>query len=177
MNYQGYENYMQDVLGYQNMPNSIYSTYNNPYNQMNDYYQMPFNNNDNEDLSYMYPETYKMIYPMVCKICNKNVNRRVTKELVEEMTLEIYNNVEDIPSTNQTPNRQELKNGDVRNPNAKEVEVRQETRQDNYLMKDLIKILLLNELRKPSRRLMRSAYRPDMLPMGMPPYMMQGGYY
>ena len=54
-----------------------------------------------------------------------------------------------------------LKNGDVRNPNAKEPEVRNETRQRNFLLRDLIRILILREL-------LRRRQRPPMPPMRPP---------
>lgn len=156
MDYQNYEDYMRSVLGYQ--AGNIYA---NTYNPRNDYYyDMPqFNVAETEDFTEFYPEIYKLIYPMVCKVCNQNSNREITKDLVDKMANEIYVNFEadDMETQNaRTP----LKNGDVRNPNAKEPEIRQETRQGNFLLRDLIKILILREL--GNRR------RPPFFP-GRPP--------
>ena len=82
------------------------------------------------------------------------------------MTDEIYVNFE--AEDTQTSNmRTPLKNGDVRNPNAKEPEVRQETRQRNFLLRDLIKILILRELLK-NRRPNRPPFPPGRPPMPPP---------
>lgn len=175
MDYQNYEDYMRSVLGYQN--DNIYA---NTYNPRNDYYyDMPtmttnYTNINTEALNEFYPEIYKLIYPMVCKVCNQNMNREVTKELVDRMTDEIYINfeAEDRPTQNvRTP----LKNGDVRNPNAKEPEVRHETRQGNFLLRDLIRILILRELAGANRPPFRPGRppmppRPPMRPGNNPPW-------
>ena len=93
---------------------------------------------------------------------NLTYNREITRELVDSMTEEIYLNVEpeERQSTISTA-RPILKNGDVRNPNAKEPEVRNETRQRNFLLRDLIRILILREL-------LRRRQRPPMPPMRPP---------
>ena len=153
MEYQNYEDYMRSVLGYTPTPNNLYA--NNTYNRPNDfYYDMPYDTNyisTNRDyLNDFYPETYRMIYPMICKICNQYGNTQITNDMLENMVDEIYRNFE--PEDNPTEQqRVELKNGDVRNPNAKQ-EVKQETRQINFTLRDLIKILLIREfLRKNNR--------------------------
>lgn len=173
MDYQSYEDYMRSVLGYQSG-----NIYDNTYNLRNDYYyDMPMMTTDyatteTDEFSEFYPEIYKLIYPMVCKVCTQNSNREITKDLIDRMTDEIYVNfeAEERPAQNnmRTP---PLKNGDVRNPNAKEPEVRQETRQRNFLLRDLIRILILRELlrrRRPNRPPFPGPGRPPMLrpPMG-----------
>lgn len=72
-------------------------------------------------------------------------------------------------SSTSTTSRPALKNGDVRNPNVKEPETRSETRQRNFLLRDLIKILILRELinnRPPNRPPMppQRPPRPQMPP-------------
>ena len=176
MDYQSYDDYMRSVLGYQT-GNNIYA---NTYSPRNDYYyDMPtmmtstYNTNDTERLNEFYPQIYKLIYPMVCKVCSQNANREITKELVDRMTDEIYINFESDDRQTQ-PVRQPLKNGDVRNPNAKEPEVRQENRQNNFLLRDLIRILILRELLKPGNRPPfgpGSGGRPPMPPPPRPPVM------
>lgn len=169
MNYNEYEDYMRSVLGYQN--GNIYA---NPYSTNNDFYYnaMPNINTelrtfDTEKLNDFYPDIYKLVYPMVCKACNQNANREITKELIDNMTEDIYINFEtdDRQSNNSIRNLPPLKNGDVRNPNAKEPEVRGETRQNNFLLRDLIRILILREFGRPGI----PGGRPPIMPPPPPP--------
>lgn len=141
-----YEEYMRNVLGYNQIPNNIYT------NTYNDYYDAQYMNvtNNTDMLNDMYPEIYRIVYPMVCRVCMQNGQREISKEIIENMTDEIYRNVEPQEEQNNTQTsiqRMPLKNGDVRNPNAKEEQsVRANTRQNNFILRDLIKILILREL-------------------------------
>lgn len=170
MNYQNYEEYMRSVLGYSPYVENDY-TYTDEqediYAYSNDVMQMQ--QHLNQDLTPFYPEIYKIIYPMVCKVCNTNSGRELTKDLLDQMCDEIYRNVEpeqetEISARNQVP----LKNGDVRNPNSKEpVSPVKETRQTNFLLRDLIRILLLREWGRPTRPMQRPPFpggRPPMRP-------------
>lgn len=152
-----YEEYMRNVLGYNQVPNNIYA------NNYNDYYydtQYVGAIQVNQDrLTDMYPEIYRIIYPMVCRVCTQNGHRDLNKETIESMTDEIYRNIEEVePQATTTSTatsqiqRMPLKNGDVRNPNAKEPEVRNETRQNNFILRDLIKILIIRELLNNNNR-------------------------
>ncbi|MGN1271494.1 MAG: hypothetical protein ACI4UX_06035 [Clostridia bacterium] len=174
MNYQNYEEYMRNVLGYSPYADRNY-TYTDAQEDMYTYVdEMPVAERPTQDLTEFYPEIYKIIYPMVCKVCNMNSNREITKDLLEQMTDDIYRNVE--PEEQQSVQRAEiqLKNGDVINPNAKEPEQPlRETRQNNFLLRDLIRILILRELGRFNRPPMRPPFppsggRPPMGP-GMPP--------
>ena len=172
-----YEEYMRSVLGYNQIPNNIYTnTYDDFY--YDSQYQNNFNNFSNvsnEMIESMYPEIYRMVYPMVCKVCMQNSNREITRDLVDRMTEEIYSNIEpDDRITNPVANtRTVLKNGDVRNPNAKEPEVRSETRQSNFLLRDLIRILILRELGRPNRPGPRPIPPPRPPRPQQPPYNMR----
>ena len=178
MDYQNYEEYMRSVLGYSPYVDRNYTYTNSQEDMYNNYVNMPATPNmqPTQDLTEFYPEIYKIIYPMVCKACNVNSNREVTKDLLEQITDEIYRNVE--PEEQQTTSRADvqLKNGDVINPNAKEPEQQtRETRQNNFLLRDLIRILLLREWGRPTRPPVRPPFppgggRPPMGPgPGMPP--------
>ena len=172
MNYQSYEDYMRSVLGYSPSP---YTEENYTYTDaQEDLYaytnEMPMQQST-QDLTKFYPEIYKIIYPMVCKVCNINLNKELTEELLNQMIDEIYNNVE--PEEEECNQRIEppLKNGDVRNPNAKEPEIQTKTtRQTNFLLRDLIRILLLREWIRHGR----PPVRPPFPPGGRPP-MRPGG--
>ncbi len=176
MDYQNYEDYMRSVLGYSPYVGNNY-TYTNEQEDVYNYSNNAMPMQQIQDLTAFYPEIYKIIYPMVCKACNVNMSRELTKELLDQMTDEIYKNVEPEQETEcVSRNNPPLKNGDVRNPNAKEPEVQvKETRQTNFLLRDLIKILLLREWGRPGRPPMRPPFPPDGRPPmgpggpGMPP--------
>lgn len=164
MNYQNYDDYMRSVLGYSPYVSNDY-TYQEPEDLYN-YQNIPEENTSQQDVTPFYPEIYKIIYPMVCKVCNINNGRELTKELLEQMTDEIYINVEPDDNSSNTVSRPPLKNGDVRNPNSKDPEpIIKETRQTNFLLRDLIRILLLREWGRPGR----PPFRPPMGPGGRPP--------
>lgn len=171
MDYQNYEDYMRSVLGYSPYVQNNYNTYTDEQEDVYNYSDvMP--EVQTQDLTQFYPEIYKIIYPMVCKVCNVNTNRELTKDLLDQMTDEIYRNVEPEQETEcRTKPQPPLKNGDVRNPNAKEPEVEvKETRQTNYLLRDLIRILILREWGRPNRPPMRPPFPPTgRPPMGPPP--------
>lgn len=167
MDYQSYEDYMRSVLGYNT--GNIYA---NTYNPMNDYYYdmtTLYTNTNADVLNEFYPEIYKLLYPMVCKICNQNTNREITKDLIDRMTDEIYVNFEAEERPTQNTMRMPLKNGDVRNPNAKEPETRQTPGGRNFLLRDLIRILILRELGRPGRPQFPPPGRPPMPPPPRPP--------
>jgi len=168
MNYQNYEEYMRSVLGYSPYVENDY-TYTDEQEDIYSYQSdtMP-TIQQTQDLTPFYPEIYKIIYPMVCKTCNMNSGRELTKDLLEQMCNEIYRNVEPEQETQvNVRNQQPLKNGDVRNPNAKEpVAPIKETRQTNFLLRDLIRILLLREWGRPSRPPQRPPFSGGRPPVG-----------
>ncbi len=119
MYYNDYEDYMRNVLGYQNANDGTYQRYDNSccgmscnncnYNDIN-YSNMGYNNmpygsnmsmnqmgqfedrNDSATIEQMYPEIYRIINPMVCRMCDNN-NQPVTEYMIEQMTDDIYDNV------------------------------------------------------------------------------------
>ena len=169
MNYQNYEDYMRSVLGY--VPNTYYGE-----NKPN--YISEQVSNIIEEKNELYPEIYKVVYPIVCKACDDNQNAEITEDLVENMTNIVYTNIEvgDVEvSGNQSQQIiPELKNGDVINPRAK-LQPQRETRTpktNNQLLRDLIKILILREFfdrRRPPRPPFHGRPGPGM-PPPMPRY-------
>ncbi len=179
MYYQNYEDYMRCVLGY---PTNSTITYDRPNDCYCNVMKQPTRNEiqENEEL---YPEIYKIVYPMVCKTCEEKNYDEITEELLEEMTNKIYMNLE-VEEKENTSTRQELRNGDVRNQNAKEPEreVRQR-RPNNPALRDLIRILILRELfdrRNPRPHFNDRPMRPPMtgpqphLPGGRLPFSNSG---
>ena len=122
MYYQSYEDYMRSVLGYPNANSNTYYGCNDGYCE-----EMPqMLSNIPEEREEWYPEIYTIVYPMVCKTCDEISGRDINEQLIEEMTTKIYMSIEVEEKEEEAP-RRELRNGDVRNPRAKEPE--RETRQ------------------------------------------------
>lgn len=141
--FNSYEEYMQSVLGV-NMPN----TYNqNTYMPRgNEYFEPRMQDTNLQEVNNLYPEIYGIVYPMVQKACSMRSIGTINEIQINEMVEEVYNAIE--PSEEievRTEVNSTLKNGDVRNPRAKEI---RETRRphNNYLMRDLIRILIIREL-------------------------------
>ncbi len=160
MYYQNYEDYMRAVLGYaNNEPNYTYDSY---YPRVE---QPQYNEVEN-----LYPDIYRIINPVIDDVCDKNRNKPITDELLKTMTEEVYNNVEKNPQLQVNVQvKTELKNGDVRNPNAKV----SETRQRNFLLNDLIRILIIKNLlgnRPPMRPPYPGPRPPYPGPGPRPPY-------
>lgn len=97
------------------------------------------------DIESLYPETYRLINPMVMKACEENTSP-ITENLLEEMTKKIHANFEGEATIEINVAKPELRNGDVINPRAREAkrEVK-ETRAPSYL-DDLIRILILRNI-------------------------------
>lgn len=124
--------------------------------------QMPYNYMQNisyrnmvSDLENLYPEIYKIIYPMIQKVCGQNT-KPVDEKLLDEMTNDIYSNIEaenivniNINVDNNTSqNNRNVELTRTSNTNKKldtPVENR-ESRQFNNPIRDLIRILLIREL-------------------------------
>ena len=137
--YRSYEDYMQTVLGYNYGPNT--------YREAETYNTMQVNPNMQE-INKLYPEIYGIVYPVVQKVCMRRNLSNITEEMLSEMVEEVYSVIEpgdDIVEEREAP----LKNGDVRNPRAKET--RQPPRRNNRLLRDLIRILILREFLQGGR--------------------------
>lgn len=149
MNYQSYDEYMRNLMGYPDMRTSM----NQPMMNQNIAQSMPqFTNMDTytEDLERMYPETYRIIYPMVCFACD-NLRSPVTEETVDMMTDDIYDRVEADGRIN-IDISVELRNDE----DDKETRQRMPRRRNRFL-RDFIRVLLLREL---LRRRHRFPFRP-----------------
>ena len=181
MVYNSYEEYMNNLLGIRKQKEQEI-----PIQENIDINTQIENNDDsiydldNNQFETFYPDIYKIVYPMVCKRC-LNIQDDITEELVESITNEIYEAVEkeDEQETrkettiyNSYNNLKNYKN--YRNiSKIEENKLNRETRQRNYLLNDLIRILVLRELLGSGRRPPRPPIppRPPMSsrPGGFPP--------
>ena len=197
MYYNDYEDYMRNVLGYNNIRDNTYSYYNR--------------DTSNSNIEQMYPEIYKIINPMVCRACDNNT-QPISEYMIEQMTDDIYDNVvnrveiqnvinlnigttrdedmevvlnreEEHARNSSVNNNQQNRSGASFSNNTSsstsqnnslsktssnsiaskvtESEVREtrSPRRRNTLLRDLIRILILNRLIRPGRP-NRPPYRP-----------------
>ena len=182
MNYNSYEEYMNSLLGKKyNM--EMKTTNNNDIinDEMENIEEIISNETDinednityyleNKDYEDFYPDIYKIIYPVIYKKCI-NLNEEISKDLLDNITNEVYNIVEKEENEKYVNklNYNNYKNyRNFRHINKSEdiyIE-KNETRQKNFLLNDLIKILVLRELigngkRKPCP----SPHRPPINPI------------
>lgn len=141
---QSYDNYIRGVLGYPNQDDEYRnSTFYNMPNQ--DMYS------SSEDIERLYPDVYRVVYPMVCSACDRIQfpNNPVNEEMIARMTDDIYDRVEADGRINIEVNV----TTEVRESDA--TQISNETRQRrprNRFLRDLIRILLLRELFRRRRR-------------------------
>jgi len=159
MYYQNYEDYMRTVLGY---PIENSTTY--PMSFLEETREYPIVYQDRNELEECYPEIHRVLHPIVCEVCER-CNKPITKDGIENLVEEVYQKVEnnrEIAIRINIENRSETKEIENRNINAKpnilrnsgtseigkrgqEVENRQR-RPQNPLLRDLIRILILNQI-------------------------------
>ena len=132
MNYQDYDEYMRSLIGYPNMRTSMAPS------------MFPMEAYS-DDLERMYPEVYRVVYPMVCFACD-NIRTPVTEEMLDMMTDDIYDRVEadgriNVDISVEVRNNEEVQENRQRRP-----------RRRNRFLRDLIRILLLRELLRRRHR-------------------------
>ncbi|MFR5683564.1 MAG: hypothetical protein ACLUD1_05805 [Clostridia bacterium] len=144
MNYQDYDEYMRSLIGYPNMRTSMSPSM----------FSCPHMEAYSDDLERMYPEVYRVVYPMVCVACD-NIRTPVTEEMIDMMTDDIYDRVEADGRIN-VDISVEVRNAGSGNEEIQENRQRRPRRRNRFL-RDLIRILLLREL---LRRRPRFPFRP-----------------
>ena len=162
-----YRDYMQNLLG-SNFPN-YQNTYDNSfidtgyfYNPANsNYYNNQPQINRSVDLESLYPESYKIIYPMVQKACSQ-ISGLIDEDLLDNITNDIYNNLEGENIINLNINIENTKNETTDSNNSSNTRS-SSSKQINNPIRDLIKILLIRELLRRPRP--NRPQRP-MRPMG-----------
>lgn len=162
-----YEEYMQNMLGYMGNPYQNSYLPNMPYG----YNSQSRSNYSNEDLEKLYPEVYNVVYPMVKTACDRNT-RAITEDAINQMVEDIYNNIETNDRIELNINLENEVRGekDESKENVENRESRSPRRPRNFLLRDLIRILLLRELirrrdmGRPPMRPGRPGGRPPMMP-------------
>ena len=156
MYYQNYEDYMRQVLGYPINDPNIYETYD--YRNENTYLLNQVQNNLTEaEIKALYPDSYNVIYPLVCRACETN-NEPISKSVVDKMTDDVYKLVErnetvvniKIETQNRESNQVSARQETKRELTPKRTPIKTENREtrqsNNPLLRDLIKILILQRL-------------------------------
>lgn len=153
---ESYDNYIRGILGYPNVDDEY---------RNNTFYNMPNQDmySSSEDIERLYPEVYRVVYPMVCSACDRIQfpNNPVSEDMIVRMTDDIYDRVEADGRINIEVNV----TTEVRESNDRQIS--NETRQRrprNRFLRDLIRILLLRELFRRRRRF------PGMRPFPMRPF-------
>ena len=169
-----YEDYMQNWFN----TYDHFSRNNGYYNPINDCdicydYEniMPYNfmptmerNTITQDLENLYPEIYKIVYPMVKKVCSQ-ITRPIDEDLINEMTEDIYSHLEagniinvninvDNDNTVNKVNTQRENRSISRTPTPSSIRTNEKVQENrssenrqsgNPVLRDLIRILLLRE--------------------------------
>ncbi|MBQ2836038.1 MAG: hypothetical protein IJE68_04320 [Clostridia bacterium] len=153
MNYQSYDEYMRSLMGYPNMRTSMNQNMNTGMNMEMNMGMNPFMNinmdTSSEDLERMYPESYKVVYPMVCSACD-NIRTPVTEEMIDMMTDDIYDRAEADGRIN-IDISVEVRDSESSSESSQENRQRRPRRRNRFF-RDLIRVLLLRELLRRRRR-------------------------
>lgn len=155
MDYQSYDDYMRNTLGFSSMnspmgmqgtscPNmNCQNMCITPYSNMSSNQMMW--QDSSCDLERMYPDSYRVVYPMVVSTC-RNVSIPVTEDMIDRMTDDIYDRA--------------VADGRINVDISVELETREDSKEEdrqminrpprrrrrNRFFRDLIRILLLREL-------------------------------
>ena len=132
MNSQDYDEYMRSLIGYPNMRTSM-SPSMFPMEAYSD------------DLERMYPDTYRIVYPMVVSACNM-VTMPVTEEMVDRMTDDIYDRAANDSRISIDIDIGIESREDNNDRQISDVSKQRRPRRRNRFFRDLIRILLLREL-------------------------------
>ena len=157
-------NYMQDLNCYNQIPNYGY----NPYMQNN--YQNMFNSQmpaSQANLSAMYPSVYRIISPVVSKaLSDNNRSGYLTEDILNDMVNTVYTVVEgDVNIVSNSGNTVRAENSSGNNMDRNQAASRQNTSNNsnsNTLLKDLIKIMFLDEIsvRRQNPMMMQNPNQP-----------------
>lgn len=182
MYYNDYEDYMRSVLGYNSMNSNMPNMYNQDYYmqnrmpcQMGTYQNDCVGNTMGDNVEDLYPDIYKIVNPLVCRVCQNNT-KPITNDLIEQMISQVYSNIkaDDINIVNINVETGDVINKEVNNraqenrdsKSSKEKldsrgsDENRNRRPNNPLLRDLIRILILNRLFGNQRPGNRPPMRP-----------------
>ena len=166
-----YDDYMNDFMYFnsnaQNPNNMNYMPINNMnagFNNMN-YTRQP-------NVENFYPSIYKIIQPVVRRVVAGSNYQYLTEEVLNNMVDTVYSIIDGENSLNQTRNSEieNVQTTDTRRNSSTSTNSNQENsqtrnNQNNKLLKDLIKIMVLQEIsRNNIRRNNQSIYQNQYLP-------------
>ena len=150
-------NYMQDLNYYNQTPNVGYNPYmnNNFQNQnMGMQNQMPIGQ---QNLNAMYPAVYRIISPVVSQVLANNNTGYLTEDALNNMVDSVYrivegdinlgdnSNVSNVASNENTNNSSCERNSSTSRQNSTSA-TNSRSNSQNSLLRDLIKIMILNEI-------------------------------
>lgn len=139
MYYRDYDNYINNATGYLDNPNTREPMERN----------MDRDRNMEQDLERMYPESYRIIHPMVVVACN-NVSMPITEETLSRTVDDIYDRAQASGRINMDMSfDDDFRSDDRQFPGEF---VRRSPRRRNRFGRDLIRILVLRELLDRRRR-------------------------
>lgn len=141
MDFQNYDDYMRNTLGFSGMGNQSMGCMN-----CNNMCAMPYQNmwqNQPCDLERMYPDSYQVVYPMVVTAC-RMITMPITEELIDNITDDIYDRAIadgriNIDIDVKVQSREESNDRQMANRPRR-------PQRRNMFFRDLIRILLLREL-------------------------------
>lgn len=152
--------YMQDLNYYNQNPNMGYNPYNtNQFQNPNVNMQMPMGQMYQQNLSAMYPAVYRIISPVVSQVLTNNNTGYLTDDVLNSMVDTVYNIVEGDINLNNNTNKQATQANSNSNesncgrtssnatPSSNSTSATNSTSNgQNNLLRDLIKIMILNEI-------------------------------
>lgn len=168
MYYKNYEDYMRRVLGYPVESKDTYEI-NYPENVQN------INIVDQEinQLQEYYPEIYRIINPVVYEICDKR-SLELTKEALDIMVNEVYSRIE---NDKEIMSKLNIENRSIDNVNHRidnrvnNLNIRKNIEDENrnkrlynQLLKDIIKIMIINKLIENKKHQRPQNIRPPIRP-------------
>lgn len=151
-----YQEYINNIIGI--TPRNQLDFENDAYINANTYGN--FQSNMSNDLEKLYPDLYKLLYPMIQTACMKNT-KPITEETLNEMVNDIYSNfnADDVTILNinltnnvrsSSSNTSKIERSSTRNQaenrKGEESEERVSRAPNNHVLNDLIRILLIREL-------------------------------